>query len=196
MCTHTGMHIWKLHPPYLREVMKMNDSDHGSWACRNGASAGLSVVNRTPLTSELKWEVFRFLYTCLHWETKDMKVPCFSIRKWLVGFLWDPFLLVIPIPSHCCNPKFHFLASFNIYQSCKSRQYGLLMRLSVSVGQRPEIQPHAASWGVLSRDFYSGEVRIHDFAAEETFHESLWSLLESDENTGLWWALRERIRHT
>lgn len=39
----------------------------------------------------------------------------------------------------------------------------------MSVGQRPEIQPHAAAWGVLSRDFYSGEDRIHDVAAGKHF---------------------------
>lgn len=132
-------------------VMKMNDSDHGSWACRNGASAGLSVVNRTPVTSEHKWEVFKFLYTCLHWVVKDMKVPCFNIRKWLVGFHWDPFLLVVPIPSHCCNPKFHFLVSFNIYQSCKIRVWLADEAVSVSRAKARDTAPCCCLRGSFQR---------------------------------------------
>lgn len=189
------MHTWKLHLPYLREVMKINDSDHGSWACRNGASAGLSVVNRTPVTSELKWEVFRFLYTCLHWEVKAMKVPCFNIRKRLVGFHWDPFLLAVPIPSHCCDPKFHFLASFNIYQSCKIRVWLADEAVSVSRAKARDTAPCRCLGGSFQRLLLWWR-QDSWLCCRKTFHESLWSLLERDESTGFWWALRERIRHT
>lgn len=113
--------------------------------------------------------------------------------------LWDS----IEIPSSWSFPSLHTAAiqssiswHLSIFTNHVKSEYGLQsMACSVSRAKARDTAPCCCLRGSFQRLLLWWR-QDSWLCCRKTFHESLWSLLERDESTGLSWALREGIRHT